>query len=307
MTDLNDSSTKMAQGRVRTRRSGVRFLLIILIPVLAALGGGLLIIILNPTLLDRAMTLFPTGMDNVSGNSTTASVESVIEPVDFGTVQDEPILIQPEPVLAKPVEPDPEILELKELYRQLDERIAFQAADNKTLSGQISDITALQETLHGRLAEINTRLNMTETVDMATIDNMIKRQEHLENRQLEHNHFIATNIDAVVGSLSLVKQKTADLEDMISDLSSDLYLLSRYGYGNDSRTGQARSFSSSVTQSSADLHTDTTSPTIRRGDYRVGDWIQGYGEVLSIHRTVEGDYLTTENGEVFATAVPDEE
>ncbi len=300
MTNINEMPKNMPKHSKRSKRSRIRFLLIILTSALV-LGAGLLLVILNPSLLNRVMTLLPNDRDTEL--SSPVKVESVIEPVDL-VLPDEPILAQPVPEIGRPVEPDPAFLEVTEQIRQLEERIAFQAAQYQTLSGQLRDMRDEVATHTGRWAEIITRLEMTETVDIDTFTRLLDRQEHLENRQLERDHFHATNMDAVVGSLSLVKQKTADLEDMISNLSSDLYLLSRYGYGNERQTGV---LSGIHPQRPAKSSSATTSPPIRRGDYRVGDWIQGYGEVLSIHRTVEGDYLTTENGEVFATAVPDED
>ena len=293
------------QGQtVLPRRSGKLGLLILLV-VLVVLGGGTAMLVLNPALLERLAGMMSSGTPGVTSEPTPLVEFEPVATAEFnsGTISTLP---PAEPGIAALPEPDPAIVALEEKYIQLDERIAIQSSNYLDLLEQIDVVKTAQTAIQGQLAEITTRLATREPIDMDIIKNMVSRQTHLENRFLEGNHQLATSIDAVVGSLSLVKQNLARQEDLIAALSSDLYLLSRYGYGNETQPGSTSYGDQRGVFSTTDNTDDSSPPMIRRGDYRVGDWIQGYGEVLSIHRTVEGDHLTTENGEVFAKARPDE-
>lgn len=305
---INPTRKTPSTGKPGKRKNFRLLLYLAVFGVMA--GGATTIMVLNPALLERTLSILPIGPTETNQESLAEvealNIQNEVTSSETDLLKDQLMAIQSsEPSLA-PV-PDQAIEELRNDLLELDERVAFQAKTGLELTQRLTEIKNGQDDLRKQLAEITTRLSMREGVDMDTMTTMASRQSHLENRLLETGHQLTTSIDAIVGSLSLVKQQLARQEDMVSDLASDLYLLSRYGYGGETQSSFPITLKRAENVNPGEITGEPPAREIRRGDYRVGDWIQGYGEVLSIHRTVEGDHLTTENGEIFAAARPEEE
>ena len=219
------------------------------------------------------------------------------------TAIEDPVMVPPANVLTLT---DPSFIALQDKADQLENRLEDQG---RILDSLVNRLDGLTESLEQAIEVLGNEIEEATSVSSPgeqQITQLTERQVYLENRLLAINQDIAGELatvnagqDALVGSLSLVKQQLARHNDLISDLGSDLYLLSRYGYGQPNQEHYYLS-SGNEGESEPDEQEETRREPIKRGDYRVGDWIHGHGEVLSIHRTQEGDYLTTENGTVFA-------
>lgn len=289
---------------VDQRSSLFRRLSVALVLLLVFLGGGYTLFALSPS-----WFRFPDWLPFPAGEKTSQEtvqieippIDPTVAVIDTGGEGRVPTLpIEQEPVL------DSVLPEIKEQIDRQDQRLAFQGSALGEIEVSLETIREGQAGLERKLDEITTRLALREDVDMNTINGMVERQAFLEDRMNEATLHLDTRIEAVVGSLSLVKKQMASQEELIAGLSGDIYLLTRYGFGSNPRM-ETRGLTPAGRGQGASENPVPVEPVFKRGDYRVGDWIQGYGEVLSIHRTIEGDYLMTENGEIFAKADPEGE
>ena len=286
---------------VEQRGSLFRRLSVALVLLLVFLGGGYILFALSPSWLR-----LPDWMPFPAGEVTSQEpVQVEIPPIDPTVAVIDAGGEGMVPTL--PIEPGLSDTVLPEIRDQLDlhdQRIAFQGSVIGEIKAGLETIRESQAALERKLDEITTRLALREDVDMHTINGMVERQAFLEDRMNEATLQLDTRIEAVVGSLSLVKKQMASQEELIAGLSGDIYLLTRYGFGPTTRT-ENRVPATAGKGQGAEVNPVPAEPVFKQGDSRVGDWIQGYGEVLAIHRTIEGDHLVTENGEIFAKAEPE--
>lgn len=170
------------------------------------------------------------------------------------------------------------------------EKLAGQQQANADLAAKALDTAelALREARHGR-----------SLVEAATGD----RDARLE--------LLEADVLALATALRTARAINASLSDRIDSVAADLHLAARFSQG---RTGPATGFGavSSTEQapfqsnyhSTADAAAAASPPpeSVIQGQYRVGDWVAGWGVVSAIRRTPDGDHITTPRGVLFAPA-----
>ncbi len=121
---------------------------------------------------------------------------------------------------------------------------------------------------------------------------------------------VEEGVQALANSHRRSRNMIATLNDRIEEVASDLDLLSYYGAG---RSPAAPAGSTVTTTASSPWQSNYYSAadapaaeprvapeSLVQGQYRVGDWIAGWGVVTAIRKTPDGDHLTTPAGNLFA-------
>ena len=158
-------------------------------------------------------------------------------------------------------------------------------------------VVSLDETLRAEMAR-SARIRQSSSL-------MQTRLAELESAARADSTGLRTDVTAILSSLGQVRRSLADFEDRLTGVASDVYLITRYGYGQPAQPARVQSpqpGASTWTSAEGGGARITSRRSIQQGDYEVGDFVGGYGVVMSIRRTPEGDYLNTENGTLFAAA-----
>ncbi len=126
---------------------------------------------------------------------------------------------------------------------------------------------------------------------------------------------IEEDVQAFAASLRNLRHMQAAVSDRIEAVASDLHLLLRFGdgtgVGDAGAAGPASTTTTAPWRSNYHSTADAAAGEPRvapeslvQGQYRVGDWVAGWGVVTAIRRTPDGDHLTTPRGTLFAPAAP---
>ncbi len=219
------------------------------------------------------------------------------------------------PPLAPAIQPSqdrtPERLDL------LEGLLAESAAAREGISGRIEDLAGglaqLSETLDG----IRDRLDAAESAAAeASEAAALARTEAHHGRSLaesaagERNarlELVEVDIQALAAAHKTARAVIGAQSDRIEALAADLHLINRFGETarrtaspGPAETHAVAPWTSNYFPSSGAAAEAEEPAAAVQGQYRVGDWVAGWGAVSAIRRTPEGDHLTTPRGMLFA-------
>ena len=200
---------------------------------------------------------------------------------------------------------------------RMDELLAAVAATQEGVSARIGELAGGQTELKETLERIRDRLEAAESMATDAMEAAaLARTEAHHGRSLAEStaderdarlEVVETDIKALAAAHKTARAVIAAQSDRIEALAADLHLLDRFGdtarptpAPRPAETQAVAPWTSNHFPSSVAAAEAEAPAAAVQGQYRVGDWVAGWGVVSAIRRTPEGDYLTTPRGVLFA-------
>ena len=320
---MNEQTENVAQAapapsrRTRRRRTLLAALVLILVPI--AVGTAWVVNL--PPGMGPLSALRNAGLPMPTVLLATFEPQSLPNPLDEIPTLDLP---SPEPTTA--FIPDPLAADTaggrlsaiegtlsahEVIQRDLTERLETLAEGNARMAAELASqaerLVQLEATTTGIIDSVAVARREAQLARSLVETTTGEREARLE--------LVETDVFALANALKTSRAVSSSLSERIDALAADLHLVARFGVEQTPSAPQQPSTTITTAPFQSNYHASATDaardapPAVQpvQGQYRVGDWMAGWGVVSSIRRTPEGDHLTTPRGIVFAPPAVAEE
>ena len=198
------------------------------------------------------------------------------------------------------------------IQRELTEQLQALAEENARMTAEL-------EARGQRLAQLEAAsAGLVDAVQLARDEAQHARSlaETITGQREARLELVETDVFALASALKTSRAVASSLSERIDALAADLHLVARFGSEQapaapvqPAATISTAPFQSNYHGSASEAAEAAPPAAVQpvQGQYRVGDWVAGWGVVSSIRRTPDGDHLTTPRGIVFAPPAASEE